>query len=643
MSRNDKMPGPPPGGPDHKPGTSAPGGRPGFGGPGGPPGPRPGGGPRGMHARMFVEKPKDAKNTLKRLVRYLGRDKKLLFGLMGVVLLVTLLTLAGPALQAKAIDAITIKTTGDHIRLHVDFPTLYKTVALLVGVYLVTALLTYFQGIWAAKLSQSTVRTMRNDLFSKISRLPLKYIDTHPHGDIMSRMTNDVENISNTVSQSITSLMSGVLTIAGTLVVMLIYSPLMTLVSLITIPLTLLISKFSAKFMKKFFVKQQTLLGELNGQVEEMVTGFKTVVAYGYEKKAIAKFNAVSDEFRKNSILAQFFGSIIGPMMNLISNLGFLLIAVTGGALAIRGIITVGVIQAFLIYSRQFSRPINEIANLYAQIMTAIAGAERVFSVMDEPSEPNEGNLVPDAVAGKIEFRDVRFSYEPEKPVLKGLNLSVEPGQKVAIVGATGAGKTTVVNLLTRFYDIDDGEILIDGKPIKAYDRAALRRNIAIVLQDTVLFSETIGYNIRYGRLDAPQEDIERAAKAANAHVFIERLPQGYDTPLSESGANLSGGQRQLLSIARTVLADPRILILDEATSSVDTRTELHIQEAMMKLMENRTSLIIAHRLSTIRNADKIVVIDNGVVAEEGNHEELLARKGRYYQLYQTQYEGIAT
>jgi ATP-binding cassette subfamily B multidrug efflux pump len=597
----------------------------------------------GMHAHMFAEKPKDAKSTLKRLIRYLGSDKKLLLALMVIVLLVTLLTLAGPALQAKAIDAITIVTTGETPRLHVDFSALFRALVLLVSVYIFTALLTYFQGIWAAKLSQNTVRTMRSDLFSKICRLPLRYIDTHPHGDIMSRMTNDVENIANTVSQSLTSMISGLLTIIGTLVVMLLYSPLMTLVSLITIPLTLLLSRGMARFMKKYFVKQQALLGELNGQVEEMVTGYKTVVAYGYEKKAIAKFNAMSDDFRKNSILAQFFGTVISPLMNLISNLGFLLIAVVGGSLAIKGAITVGVIQAFLVYSRQFSRPINELANLYAQILTAIAGAERVFAVMDEPSEPATGTLVPSTVKGKIEFRNVFFSYDPGKPVLKGLNLSVQPGQKVAIVGATGAGKTTIVNLLTRFYDIDDGEILIDGTPIKEFDRSALRKNIAIVLQDTVLFSDTIGYNIRYGRLDADMAHIENAAKASNAHIFIERLPQGYKTQLSESGANLSGGQRQLLSIARTVLADPRILILDEATSSVDTRTELHIQEAMMKLMENRTSLIIAHRLSTIRNADKIVVVDDGVVAEEGNHEELLARKGRYYRLYQTQYEGIAT
>ena len=333
----------------------------------------------------------------------------------------------------------------------------------------------------------------------------------------------------------------------------------------------------------------------------------------------------------------------MGPLMNFLGNLGFLLIAGFGGYFALQGMISVGIIQAFIIYARQFTRPINEIANQYAQIQTAIAGAERVFGVMDEPSEVNLGTLYPDNIRGEIELKNVVFSYVPGEPVLKGLNLTVKPGQKIAIVGATGAGKTTIVNLLTRFYDINSGEILLDGMNIQDIERNTLRKNIAIVLQDTVLFSDTIAYNIRYGKLDASEEAVHAAAKAANADGFISRLPEGYQTELSESGGNLSGGERQLIAIARAVLADPKILILDEATSSVDTRTEMHIQEAMIALMKNRTSLIIAHRLSTIRDADVIAVIENGVVAEAGNHEELLKKQGAYYRLYQKQYAGIAT
>ena len=597
---------------------------------------RPGGGPG--FARMR-EKPKDGKKTLKRLVKYIGSSKYLLITLLGVMLIATLLSLAGPALQAEAIDSITL---DDH-RLHIDTETLFRCLFLLGGVYLLSSGATLVQGVFAAKLTRATVLRLRGDLFARIEHLPLKYIDTHKHGDIMSRMTNDVENISNTVSTSIASLFSGVLTLIGTLAIMLWYSPVMTLVSMVTIPLTLLVGTKLGKVMRKLFSHQQAILGDLNGQVEEMVTGYKTVKAYGHEDIAEREFSAASSNMRRVSIHAQVIGGAMGPLMNFIGNLGFLIIAGVGGYLALKGDITIGVIQAFLIYARQFTRPINEIANQYASIQTAIAGAERVFAIMDEPSEPNEGKLIPETLHGEIEMKNVFFSYVPGKQVLKGLDLTVKPGQKIAIVGATGAGKTTIVNLLTRFYDIDSGEIRIDGMELRDIERNTLRKNIAIVLQDTVLFSDTIGYNIRYGRLDAPDEALYAAAKAANADTFIRRLPDGYNTQLSEAGGNLSGGQRQLLSIARAVLADPRILILDEATSSVDTRTEMHIQAAMIALMKNRTSLIIAHRLSTIRDADKIVVIDNGVVAEAGSHEELLAKKGAYYGLYQKQYAGIET
>ena len=602
-------------------------------GPGGP------GGPRSM--AMAREKPKDVKGTVKRLVRYIGSSRYLFFSLLAIMVFVTLLSLAAPALQGYAIDAITLKQG----QLHVDFPRMAAILTLLSAVYIASSLLTYLQGIFSAKLSQQTVRVMRGDLFEKIVHLPIRYLDTHPHGDIMSRMTNDVENISNTVSQSIGSLFSGVLTLIGSVAIMLYYSPLLTLISFVTVLLSALATMVMSKFMRKYFAAQQALLGQLNGQVEEMVTGYKTVVAFSREETAKGEFNETSNRLRDTAIRAQIFGGAMGPLMNVIGNFGFLLIAGFGGWFALSGAITIGTIQAFILYARQFTRPINEIANLYGQIQTALAGAERVFSILDHASERQEasGSLALEQVKGNLDFRHVHFGYVPGEPVLKDFNLTVKSGQKVAIVGATGSGKTTLVNLLTRLYDIDSGEILLDGQDIQDIPLSELRRSIAIVLQDTVLFSDTIAANIRYGRLDAGQAQVEAAAATANADHFIAQLPREYETQLSESGGNLSQGQRQLLSIARAVLADPKILILDEATSSVDTRTEMHIQQAMVALMAGRTSLIIAHRLSTIRYADNIVVIENGRVAEMGNHDELLAAKGCYWRLYQNQFAGIAT
>lgn len=602
------------------------------------PGGRKPGGPHG--ARLTMEKPKDAKNTLKKLIGYIGRNRYLFFALIGVMLIITLLNLAAPSIQQIAIDCITLTKK----KTSVDFGALGKTLIGLGAVYLLSSVFTYMQGIFSAKLSQYTVKTMRKDLFSSLVRLPIKYLDTHSHGDIMSRMTNDVENISTTISQSIGSLISGVLTIVGTVVIMLLYSPLLTLISLSTVFLTIFVSGVLTKYMKKYFIKQQVLFGEINGEVEEMVVGYRTVVSYGKEQDAVDKFEKMSNNLKKCGIKAQIFGGVMGPCMNLISNFGFILIAAFGGWFAIKGFITVGTIQAFILYSKQFSRPINEIANQFANIQTAIAGAERIFEVMDADKETDEGkaDFEVENVKGDIDFKHIDFSYVPEKQVLKDLDLEVKAGQKIAIVGATGSGKTTIVNLLTRFYPVDSGEITIDGQSIYDIPKDKLRRSIAIVLQDTVLFKDTIEENIRYGRENATLDEI-KAAKFANADEFIERLSEGYDTVLAEGGSNLSQGQRQLLSIARAVLADPKILILDEATSSVDTRTEMHIQSAMVALMKNRTSLIIAHRLSTIRDADKIVVIDGGRVAEQGSHEELIAAKGCYYRLYQTQFSGVKT
>lgn len=607
-------------------------------GPKGPGGP---GGPPGRHSRINGEKPKNGKKTLAKLLRYIGRSKYIFFALMAVMLIITGLNLAAPSIQQRAIDFITITEK----RLNVDLGGLGRSLVLLGVVYVASSVFTYLQGILSAKLSQYTVKTMRRDLFDNLVHLPIKYFDTHRHGDLMSRMTNDVENISTTISQSIGSLISGVLTVLGSFAIMMVYSPLLTLISLSTIFLTIIVSSVMTKFMRKYFMQQQILLGRINSHVEEMVTGYRTVVAYSKEQDAIDEFSSMNDELRRCGIRAQICGGVMGPLMNCISNFGFVLIAAFGGWFTMRGMITVGTIQAFILYSKQFSRPINEIANQYANIQTAIAGAERIFEVMEAEHETDNGTSYFTAknVKGDICFKDVVFGYEEGKTVLKGLDLDVKRGQKIAIVGATGSGKTTVVNLLTRFYDIDSGSITVDGVPITDIRMAELRRSIAIVLQDTVLFSGTIEDNIRYGKENASPEEVKAAAAHANADEFIERLPEGYAAQLSEGGSNLSQGQRQLLAIARAVLADPPILILDEATSSVDTRTEMHIQSAMVALMKNRTSLIIAHRLSTIRDADKIVVIDGGRVAEMGSHDELIALGGCYYKLYQTQFAGNKT
>lgn len=607
---------------------------PGFG-----PGGRRGGGP--MQARLHKEKPKNVGKTLLRLVQVIGRSKYLLIALLVTMSAVTVMDLFGPALQGEAIDTIRL-VDG---RFTVDFDSMKQVLFKMLVLFAVSAGFTYLQSILSAKISQDTVYAMRNDLFAKISRLSIADTDNHSHGDLMSRMTNDVENVSNAVSQSIVSLFSSILTFIGALFFMLRCNVIVTLVAFITVPMTLLVSAKLAKFMRRYFVQQQMLLGKINGEVEEMVIGYKTVVAYGKEPETIERFGEISEGLRKTSIRSRVFGSIMGPCMNFLGNLQYVLVAAFGIFFVIQGKMSVGNIQSMLQYSKKFNRPINEIANQYASIMTALAGAERIFEIMDTPDEVDEGTMViaPSDIQGNIEFKDIEFGYVPDEPVLKGMNLSVKKGQRIAIVGATGSGKTTVVNLLTRFYELDGGKIYVDNMDITELPKKTLRDSIAIVLQDTVLFADTIRANIRYGNPAATEEEIRFAAKTAKADKFIERLPDGYDTVLTEGGSNLSQGQRQLLAIARAVIANPRILILDEATSNVDTRTEMHIQQAMLALMKNRTSLIIAHRLSTIRDADKIVVLKSGVIVEEGNHEELLEKNGEYAKLYQNQFAGIAT
>lgn len=587
-------------------------------------------GRRPGNRNLTVEKAKDKKGTLKRLIAYFAAEKAMIIGLLAAVIVVVICSVYAPKLQSNAIDII---ASG-------RFKELTPILITMVIVYIIHSICTFLQTKISAVLSQNIVKKMREDLFRHIVNLPVRYLDSNSHGDIMSRMTNDIENISTTVSQSLSSMFSGVLTIIGTVIMMTVLCPQLALLSCVTVILTVIATKFLSKAMKKFFTKRQVLLGNLNGTVEEMVTGYKSVVAYNRQENVMKAFNSVSDELTRVGIIAEILGGSMGPVMNVINNISFVIIAAFGGYFAINHIISIGVISAFIVYAKQFGRPIDELAQIYGQIQTAIAGAERVFAVMDEPLEDKSGDKNMDKLEGVIKFKDVNFSYTKDKQVLYDFNLQVKAGQKVALVGSTGSGKTTVVNLLMRFYDVDSGEILIDDVNIKEIDCATLRKNTAIVLQDTVLFADTIKNNLKYSNEAATDEQMYAAAAMGNCDTMINKMPLKYDTELMAEGENISQGQRQLLSIARAFLAQPKILILDEATSNVDTRTEKHIQDAMLKLMENRTSLIIAHRLSTIQDADIIVVMDEGHIVEAGNHKELLNKMGRYYKLYMTQFAG---
>ena len=588
-------------------------------------------GRRPGNRNMTVEKPQNGKKTLKRLIGYFVSEKKMLFLLMLAVVVVVACSVYAPKLQSNAIDAIAGR----------QWDMLSPILIVMVIIYIIHSICTYMQSKLSAVLSQNIVSRMRKDLFLNIVNLPIRYLDANSHGDIMSRMTNDIENISTTVSQSMSSLFSGILTVIGTVVMMVVLCPRLAALSCVTVILTIVATKLLSKAMRIFFKKRQVILGQLNGNVEEMVTGYRTVVAYNRQNAVVKDFDNVSDELTRVGIIAEILGGSMGPVMNVVNNVGFVIIAAFGGYFAINNIISIGVISAFIVYARQFGRPIDELAQIYGQIQTAVAGAERVFEVMDEPLEDKSGKKNMDDLKGIIRFKNVNFSYTKEKQVLYDFNLEVKAGQKVALVGSTGSGKTTVVNLLMRFYDVDSGEILIDDVNIKDIDCDSLRRNTAIVLQDTVLFADSIENNLRYSNSSVTDEQMYMAARMSNCDSMIRKMPQGYDTQLMSEGENISQGQRQLLSIARAFLAQPKILILDEATSSVDTRTEKHIQDAMVKLMNDRTSLIIAHRLSTIQ--DLIVVMDEGRIAETGSHANLLAKKGKYYQLYMTQFAGCAT
>ena len=611
------------------------------------------GGPGSRFAGL-KEKPKNTKETIKKLLNYISYSKKTLIFLIVIVLITTVLSLSINLLIERIAASFGQFDTDKNVWIVIPDKAMFtKHLLILISVYIGYCVLSYFQSIISAHLAVGMSKKLRNDLFNKIVKFPIKYTDTHPHGDIMSRMTNDVDNIVNAVSSSIGSLIGGIITIVGCLVLMIIYSPLLTLVALVTLALSLLVTGLMSKFMGPLFTKQQAILGLLNSQTEEMVTGCKTVKAYNHESSAIEEFNEYSDKLKKTGLKAQIWGGSMGPIMNFVGNVGYFLVAFFGALFVLNGIgnniigkpLTVSIVIMFTTLTKQFTRPINEMAHLYSSIITALAGAERVFTMMDEETESFEGKVEfdPNKTKGVIDFENVNFSYVEGKPVLRNFSVDVRKGHKIALVGATGSGKTTIVNLLLRYYDIDSGAIKIDGININDISKKDLRDCISIVLQDAVLFADTIENNVKYGKENATKEEIDEALKMANCYKFVNRLPLKEKTVLNEGATNLSQGQRQLLTIARAVLANPKILILDEATSSVDTRTEKKIQDAMVKLMENRTSIIIAHRLSTIQDADFIVVLDQGKVVEMGNHEELVALGGVYNKLYQTQYKGLDT
>ena len=597
-------------------------------------GPRGGGGPRGAMLREKA-RVKDIKGTTRRLARYLRSYPLPLSIVTLAVALSSALNLAGPYLLGRAIDLYVIPG---------NLPGLAKIALVMAGIYACSALSTWFQTWMMVGVSQRTLRQIRQDLFHKLQELSLSYFDSRPHGEIMSRLTNDVENINNILTQAVTQLVASVLTTAGVVVIMFVMQPVLAAISLCTIPLVILVSRFVAVRTRTGFREQQKHLGELNSIIEETITGQKVVKAHCRESTAIEQFEVANADYRKSAISAQIFGGLMGPLMNMVNNTGFAVVAAAGGWLAVSGLATVGTVAAFINYSRQLARPINQIANLYAMIQSALAGAERIFEVLDEVPQIQDADEAIELgnVEGHVTFDDVSFSYREGEPVLRNVSLEAPPGSLIALVGPTGAGKTTIVNLVTRFYDLDSGAIQIDGHDIRHVTQDSLRRRLGIVLQDTFLFSATVADNIRYGRLDATEEEIEAAARLANADTFIHHLPKGYETELSEEASNLSQGQRQLLAIARAALAEPSMLILDEATSSVDTLTEAHIQEAMLRLMKGRTSFVIAHRLSTIRSADMILVVNDGQIIERGTHQQLLASKGFYYDLYMSQFRAAA-
>ena len=598
------------------------------------------GGPgRGM---MPGEKPKDFKNSIEKLVRYLGRYWYAIVAVMIFAAVSTVFSVAGPKIMARATNALVeglgkkIAGTGS-----IDFTYIAKVLLFTLGLYICSAVFSFIQGMIMTGITQKTCYRMRKEISEKINRMPMKYFESRTYGEVLSRITNDVDTLGQSLNQSVTQIITSVATLVGTLVMMISISGIMTLISLVILPVSAILISFIIKHSQKYFRQQQEYLGHINGQVEEVYGGHLVVQAYNKQESTIKKFEDTNQILFQSAWKSQFLSGLMQPIMQFVGNLGYVGVAISGGLLAIRGTIGVGEIQAFIQYVRNFTQPIQQIAQVANMLQSMAAASERVFEFLDEEEEELtvEHAVHLDHVDGYVDFSHVSFGYNPDQIIIRDFSAHVTPGQKIAIVGPTGAGKTTMVKLLMRFYDVTGGAIQVDGHDIRDFNRQELRDAFGMVLQDTWLFKGSIMENIRYGRLDATDEEVIEAAKAAHAHHFIQTLPGGYQMELNEDASNVSQGQKQLLTIARAILADNPILILDEATSSVDTRTEVRIQKALDNLMCGRTSFIIAHRLSTIRNADLILVMKDGDIIEQGTHEQLLAQKGFYADLYNSQFE----
>ena len=597
-------------------------------------------GPPNRNRNQKKQKPKNTKATAKRLFSYLEQEKHKIAAAFVCVLVSSASTLCGSYLLRPIINGLIDSTKTSQQKI----TSLMAGLALMAVVYVLGVGATYLQGRIMISVSQGTLKRIREHLFRKVQKLPVRYFDTNPTGDIMSRFTNDVDIIGEMLNSTLVQIFSGTITLIGTLALMLYTNWVLAVVTIVVSPIIAKIGTAIAGKSRKYFMKQQTDLGKVNGYIEETVTGQKVVKVFNYEENVVNEFSELNQSLRNSQVKAQFISGIMGPCMNAMSQVNYTLTACVGSIIAFASrwgggvpfsALDIGGLTVFVNYSRQFSRPINELAQQVTNIMSALAGAERVFNVMDDAEEIDDGKkLVLDKVHGDVLVDGVTFGYNPDKTILKDVSVFAHPGQKIALVGSTGAGKTTITNLITRFYNINKGKITIDGVDIKDINLECLRENIAMVLQDTHLFTGTIMENIRYGRLSATDEEVRQAAKTSCADMFIKNMPEGYDTMLKGDGSNLSQGQRQLLNIARAALSKAPILVLDEATSSVDTRTEKHINEGMDALMEDRTTFVIAHRLSTIRNADAIMVLENGEIIERGTHEELLEKKGRYFELY---------
>lgn len=598
------------------------------------------GGPgRGM---MPGEKPKDFKNSIEKLVRYLGRYWYAIVAVMIFAAVSTVFSVAGPKVMARATNALVeglgkkIAGTGS-----IDFTYIAKVLLFTLGLYICSAVFSFIQGMIMTGITQKTCYRMRKEISEKINRMPMKYFESRTYGEVLSRITNDVDTLGQSLNQSVTQIITSVATLVGTLVMMISISGIMTLISLVILPVSAILISFIIKHSQKYFRQQQEYLGHINGQVEEVYGGHLVVQAYNKQESTIKKFEDTNQILFQSAWKSQFLSGLMQPIMQFVGNLGYVGVAISGGLLAIRGTIGVGEIQAFIQYVRNFTQPIQQIAQVANMLQSMAAASERVFEFLDEEEEELtvEHAVHLDHVDGYVDFSHVSFGYNPDQIIIRDFSAHVTPGQKIAIVGPTGAGKTTMVKLLMRFYDVTGGAIQVDGHDIRDFNRQELRDAFGMVLQDTWLFKGSIMENIRYGRLDATDEEVIEAAKAAHAHHFIQTLPGGYQMELNEDASNVSQGQKQLLTIARAILADNPVLILDEATSSVDTRTEVRIQKALDNLMRGRTSFIIAHRLSTIRNADLILVMKDGDIIEQGTHEQLLAQKGFYADLYNSQFE----